>query len=308
MTQPITAYRYERAELAPGVLADWTVDDNAGTATGACPECRDTTTHELISTAIAHSIAPPEQTAAVQLVHCRCDQTHDEGQTAHHSCGRWWLMRVRPEGVVPRVVEELGDTHLAVAQALAAAHAHDEKTVRGAAEKWVGGVTTLLGLFGLSGIAIGKDATSGLGAVATGLLAGFVLLAFIAGVSAVVRSYLAAYGWPKQFDVTTTDGQRTWFARRLTNTGNAVDNLREAVGLALVCVVALAAAVGVLWFGGSAPKPQVSVVRTDDSKVCGELLDSRDAGTLRVRRSDGTVEQIPAAGVSKLTSVTRCPG
>lgn len=298
-------FQEERAILEAGGLQDWTVDRLAETAVGTCPTCLHTTTFRLRNTAVAQGQQAPEL-GAPQLVTCRCGNTHDDrAQTGHQSCGRWWLMRVQPEGETPQVVPVLDDSRLPIAQALAAEPDH-EKTVRAAAEKWVAGVTALLGLLGLSGVVVNKDALEGVGDDARSWFGVLVVVAVAAAALAVFNSYRAAYGWPDEVDVSTERGQLEWWRQRLTVTRSVLADLRWGVRYAVTAVVALILAVGVLWFGGPGPKPRLTVESSDDSVVCGELLEKPAGGALRIRTADGTVMSIATTDVTKLTVVDAC--
>ncbi|WNM37591.1 hypothetical protein RMN56_20780 [Micromonospora halotolerans] len=300
-------YLVDEVRLTPGDLADWTVDRNEDTAQGRCPACHHRMTYDFESDAVAQGIAPREADGAPRRIDCRCRQSHLEGVTRHPSCGRWWYARIRPEGHVPPVVPELDETLKLAADELAASgRVAQEAAVRAAAEKWVAGVTALLGLFSLSGIAFGKDAFGGVAGVAKGVLATALILAVVVAALAVISTYCAAYGWPRVVDTSNVSGLRKWWRKRRAAPRAAADNLRRGVYLALTAVVALCVAAGIIWFGSAPPTPRVEVTQTDGSTVCGDLVSSTAAGTIRIHSAAGRVQTIAAGDIAKVSNVAKC--
>jgi len=48
------------------------------------------------------------------------------------------------------------------------------------------------------------------------------------------------------------------------------------------------------------------VTRADDSQACGQLLDSRSDGNLRVRRPNGEIVAVPVGDLRSIKSVSTC--
>lgn len=76
---------------------------------------------------------------------------------------------------------------------------------------------------------------------------------------------------------------------------------------AMVALGGLAAAIGlVLFWPAETTKPLVKVTRTDDSEVCGSLLDTTASSQVRVKNPDGAVASFPAADIRAVTITKKC--
>jgi hypothetical protein len=302
------SYANERARVTSADLATWTVDRDADTATGPCPKCGHTTESDLQSRAVAMRPGEAAQPAAMtRMFECRCNRPHADGATSRLTCGRWWLVRVQPRGQSPPIMPAGDDTMLGPAGALLRSRPDEETRVRTSAEKWIAGVTALLGLFGLAGIVTGKDALTGLDPTAKVVAAVLVLIAAGFAVAAVLLPYKAAYGWPTVVDVRTDEQLRAWFRAQRTKVEAAARNLQNGVVAAIAALVALILAVGVIWFWpAETAMPRVKVTLADDSWVCGELLDSKKNGELRIRADDGMLHPIAVGQVVKTANVSAC--
>jgi hypothetical protein len=191
--------------------------------------------------------------------------------------------------------------------------APQEDRLRAAGERWVAGVTAILGLLGIAGVAVGKDAVSGLATgprIAAAIAAG---LAVACALAAIVFAYQAAYGWPRRLSTSTEQDQQRaleTFARLPETIGARI---RRSVYSAVAGLALLAITLGIIWFGGTAaPLVKISFNRNGDSRlpasVCGQLVDS-DSGDVNVSVTDGprsSTDTVPAGWVTKITTTGKC--
>lgn len=335
MADPSLAYSAERCFVADEDLKDWQVveesddDDHLPLElAGRCPSCSHLTqsdfTSDVVGVAQAGAGAPDPAEWATRVVSCACGVGHPKpaaasaqadsyGQQASEaavaSCGRWWLMsiRVTASGDGPRFRAAYDESLLTAARALQGAVADESSRVRASAEKWIAGVTAVFGIFGLSSIALGKEGIGALplpGRIVAGAVA---LLALIAAASAIFHSYRAAYGWPVITDVGNDEELRAWHKGRRLRLGKAADDLKDGVVWAMVALGSLATAIGlVLFWPAETTKPLVKVTRTDDSEVCGSLLDTTTSSQVRVKKADGAVAAFPAADVRAVKITKKC--
>ena len=319
MTDPVVTYRAERLLVTDQQLADWeVVDDGQGRpiqAEGPCPSCQHRTDGEVKLTVYGHgaggvsaTLAPVER--ITRVFECACGMTHmteTDPPEPQDSCGRWWLASIRlaADGPGQRVRRGIDDTLLSAAKALEAAGDAEETRLRAAAGHWTAGVAALLGLFGVSGVVVGKDSLLGLtlGArVAAGVL---TCLALVSAGAAIVLSYRAAYGWPVLDDVGDDDKLRQWFESRRGHLKVAADELKNAVRWALIALGLLAAALALIWFRPSQPaRPVVQVNRTDESSICGTLLDTSASGTVRIKTPAGEVQVVKVTDIQSVKGTT----
>lgn len=310
MANPDAAYVPERAQVDGDELAGWTVDDLADMASGSCPACGHSTESNLQSTAVAQGPAQGEPAGgAVRFFECHCGRPHKDGNLDRLSCGRWWLATVLPQGHAPRIVPEADDSLLSAARALAQEQPEQESAIRASAEKWVAGVTALLGLFGLAGVVTAKDALTGVDRDDKIIASIFLLIAIICAAVALLQTYRAAYGIPKVVEVKTRWQLSQWFANRQQNAKKAAGRLRAGIFLALIALIALIVSVGIVRYApAAATRPLVKVTRINGSSVCGRLLDSTRNQQLRIRDLNGDVQYVAAARMAKAINVSKCAG
>ncbi|MDX3135754.1 hypothetical protein PV367_39520 [Streptomyces europaeiscabiei] len=197
---------------------------------------------------------------------------------------------------------------LKAAKAAQAAMADEEPRVRASAEKWIGAVTALIGLFGLSGLLVGKDSFTGMPTTARVLAAIAAGIAAAMAAVAVIHAYKAAYTWPEPTDISNDIKLEEWYNKRRDHARTAAGDLKTGVISALVSLAALAVAVGLLWFSprDSPARPLVKVTRVDDSSVCGTLLDTQANRELRVRRPNGDVLPVRAIDIKSVAALSAC--
>ncbi len=222
------------------------------TLIGDCPACGhrcETTISEVVvkggAPSAAGSASPPEMTRQV-ICNCRID--HDPS-TGVAGCGRYWLgtLTLQPDGTY-RLTVETDLRLLPAAEALRAAVAGQDKRIQAAAEKWVGAVTAIVGLFSLTGIATAKDALTGLRTELKWLVAGALVTALGLAASALVFGYRAAYGWPATVDVSDNAKLLAWHDDYRRYAQTAAGSLRTAVVFAFAALGALVVVMLLVWF------------------------------------------------------------
>jgi ABC-type phosphate transport system auxiliary subunit len=124
---------------------------------------------------------------------------------------------------------------------------------------------------------------------------------------AIWGAYRAAYGLPVTLDLSNDEKIAQWFRDQQGLPERIGDQLRASVIKTVIGLALIAAVVGIQWF---APReirsPTVKATQLDGSFVCGRLLSSTTDSQFRVRRSDGTVEAVPAANTRQLAVVESC--
>lgn len=321
-----TTYQSGRYLVTDQELADWRVfppDDTTIVAVaGECPTCHHETRQEVQSRVLVQMARgvvvqnpelPPSE-RMTRVCECACEQAHPDPKDPTKTwptCGRWWLVAIRldPDGPGQRVLAARDDSLLGAAQLAQKAAAEQETKLRSSAEKWIGAITALIGLFGLSGVLTGANALSSL-PLAPRLVAGLAAaVAFIAGGKAIVLSYRAAYGWPVEVDLSTDEKLRDWYDARRARLVTAAAEFKNGVYFAATSAVALAVAVGFIWFWpASTPAlPLVTVTRVDKTTVCGTPLASGLGQQLWIRQANGDVQTVDGTQVLSIQAATQCP-
>jgi hypothetical protein len=196
------------------------------------------------------------------------------------------------------------------AGALAEATADERDRVRDSAEKWLAGVTGLMGLFGLTGVIVGRDTVSTMSVVGKSLVAVALGLAVVCAAYSTVKVHKAAFGWPTITDVSDDTKLQEWDFNRLNYAANAATHLKQGVYAAIGALALLLVGVILVWFmpAASAKTPLVRLTLQDDSRHCGKLLSSEKVGSLRIRDNDGRVLTVDVDSVERLTPIGSCPG
>ena len=309
-------YAAELVTVNSAQLASWhgSALVDALTLRGPCPVCGHDAPNEIPRqvSALERVTAPVAETLTIDLA-CTCSENHP-GRPAGVStgCGRSWfaVVTIAADGTVALApVPPQPDPRLVVAaQALRTAGPKQLAEVRNAAEKWIGGITALFGLFGLAGIVTSRSTL-------TDLAVGWqVVIAVAAAVSAglaglaIYRIYRAAYGWPVTHPVTNDGELLAWYAGQQAAPRVQAGYLRDGVRAAGGALAALTVTAGFLLFAPEqAPTvPFVKVTLTGGSQVCGTLLPVTPGATLIRRASDGTAVDITARSILAETVVTAC--
>ena len=162
--------------------------------------------------------------------------------------------------------------------------------VRARAEKWLGGLTALIGLVTTVLIIKGPQSTADIATswkIAVGLLIAAALTVLVFG---TYRAYQSAYGDPGRLDEVNSQPV-TGLAVRLAAAreraaADAQAHLSHAVIATLAAIALLATAIGITWFAPPAPK-------TASSSVCilvhGKMIAQIAADSLTLKTlSPGT--------------------
>ena len=303
-------YAAERVDADQAQLATWTgwVSGPEMHLVGPCPACGHDSPAVVAQqfTAMVATAGPRVLTISLG---CGCDQPHPGRPDRVTGCGRHWSCTATTGAGNQVTLSPLADPALvAAADALRAAGATQLADLRSAAEKWIGGVTALFGLFGLAGVTVTRSTVAGL---ATGwqVVIAIVVAAAVAlaGLS-VFWTYRAAYGWPVTRVLADNDELRDWYAERAAAPRVQAGFLRDGVRAAGAALAALVVTLGLLWFAPQEQPaiPMVQVTLTDGSQVCGTLLSATPGATLVRRVSDGTAVDITPHSIVALTVVASC--
>ena len=182
-------------------------------------------------------------------------------------------------------------------------------TLTDAAQKWIAGVTAILGLFSLAGVTFTRTAVTAL--VTPGQVVVAVLEVIVVGLAggSVYLMCRAAYGWPVTVDVSDTDKLLKWYDDQQKRPARRAKQLRLGVHLALGALAAIVVTAGVLSFAPQQQpaSPIVKATLTSGSVVCGTLLPQTTAGVPVIRRASNSVAvPIPVRTLAALTVVASC--
>ncbi|TQE36852.1 hypothetical protein Sipo8835_09290 [Streptomyces ipomoeae] len=318
-------FRYRQLLVTDSELSDWRltrskVDNQIVGATGSCPNCHHTT--ELSPDDSFDSFMTMGQSGALpalapsarmtRICNCACAEEHfpEGSEEPATGCGSWWLVTMALDpAVVPPVRAATDAALLPALRAVQEVTATEEATLRSSAEKWIAAVTALLGLFGLAGVVVGKDAFTGMSSCARIVAGSAAGLAVIGAAIALFSVHRAAYGWPVEVDISNDHLLTTWFKTRRRRLKEAADQLRLGVVCGLCSLGALVVALACIWFWPrqSPQGPRIEVTLDNDTKICGTLLESKTNGELRIQRPDGHVETFPGADLRTVKSAGSCP-
>ncbi len=180
---------------------------------------------------------------------CNCRINHEWPDGVRAGCGRYWLGTItRQADSSYRLRAEQDLTLLPAATALNEAQASQDKRIQGAAEKWLGAVTAIYGLFSLTGVAVAKDALNGLSTGSKWLVAAVLLMGLAAAATALIFGYRAAYGWPHPVTVDDKAALRHWYQKYRNNAPIAANQLRLAVFAAFGSLAAVSTVMLLIWF------------------------------------------------------------
>ena len=256
-TTPIE-YKNEFAPATTEQAASWHVypapDSYLPTIVGKCPACGDQCEVPLNEVVVQGGVpsAVEESEPVAELtrqVICNCRTNHQWPAGVYAGCGRYWLatLTLLPDGKYQLAPEE-DLSLLPAAAAFNDALATQDKRVQNAAEKWLGAVTAIYGLFSLTGLATAKDALKGLSTWSKVAVAATLTAGLAAAALALFFGYLAAYRWPRPVRVDDKDSLREWYRLYRGYGPQAAQRLGAAVGYAFAALAALAAVMILLWF------------------------------------------------------------
>jgi len=303
-------YAIERVDVDEAQLASWrgSIDGRKLNLAGPCPVCAHDTGQEVDQEFTALAAGAQRRQLAVSMA-CACSQPHPGQPDGADGCGRHWSCTTTTGADGQVTLSPLADPQLtAAADALREARATQLANLRSTAEKWIGGVTGLFGLFSLAGVITSRSTVTNLApgwqAVIAIVAAASVTLAGLA----VFWIYRAAYGWPVTRAIADNDELLNWYAAREAAPHVQAGYLRDGVRAAGGALAALMMTAGLLWFAPQQQPavPMVKVTLTNGSQVCGTLLPATPGATLVRRSSDGTAVDITPGSIAALTVVAAC--
>lgn len=326
MPNPNLPYRENEMLAVTGdELAGWRIANGGGlTASGPCPACGHNMWAEIhldVVEAAAGAAAPavPPEERTTRRIACACTFAHAGRPAAvKGGCGRWWLVTLTRDNA-SWVINAGGDESLLPAlSALDDATSDELNSVRATAGKWLPGITALYGLFGLTGVLVGKTSVEGLPTPGKVVVAVVVALGLVSAIVAVLSGYRAAYGWAKVTSVADDEKLTQWYGQRRKAVLTAPGQLRRAICFSMAAVALLLVGVGTLWFwpAASAAPPTVKVIYQATTEgeatrfVCGTLVNI-SANDLEVQLASGSASRsvlITTARIKAISWVTSCPG
>jgi hypothetical protein len=257
MTSPIP-YRIEFAPPSEEQVAKWTTLQPPGerlpTLRGGCPTCGDecqVEVFDVVAVGGARSAVEADEPVVelTRQIICNCRINHGWPDGVRAGCGRYWLGTLtRQADGSYRLSAEQDLTLLPAATALTDEQASQGKRIQGAAEKWLGAVTAIYGLFSLTGVAVAKDSLDGLSTGSKWLVAVVLLLGLAAAATALVFGYQAAYGWPHPVTVDDKPALRQWYQKYQNNAPVAAKQLQMAVFAAFGSLAAVSGVMLLIWF------------------------------------------------------------
>jgi len=307
-------------------LRDWSFSSREGSsdlvAFGPCPTCDHDCTVRVVreiateaAGAEADTSGPPEEKSTRKFP-CTCSVPHEGRPPAvSGGCGRWFLAAIERRGTSWTLTGDVDESTLGALVALEQAASEEVSRVRTSAEKWLPGITALYGLFGLAGIALGKDAVSGLAPAGKAILALFIALGLASTVFAILSGYRAAFGWYEVVGVNTDEKLKDWYARRREAVLTAPKSLQKAIMAAVAALACLLIGVFVIWFwpAKSPAAPNVTLTyrpagSIEQATVCGRLKGLAGGNyTIAVTspsRSDPV--KVPREAVDKIELKAKC--
>jgi hypothetical protein len=249
-------YANEFVAVSEGQVAHWEVHPGErfpSAVSGKCPVCGHDCHIEIrgefvwgARTSAAPTSSPP---ALTRLFVCNCLNDHSQPDGVEAGCGRYWLgtLTRRQDGTYDLAPEQ----DLGIVRAAAALNevvANQDKAVQSAAEKWLGGVSAVYGLFSIAGLAVGRNVVSNLTTGGKVAVAVVVLVGLTAAAVAAIFGYLAAYGWPRRARVMSKNELAEWYQQTRDYAPTAAERLKVAVLAALASLSALVAAMFMTWF------------------------------------------------------------
>jgi hypothetical protein len=271
---------------------------------------------ELSALVARVALAGPER-LTVRL-DCACQEPHSgrpDNVTA--GCGRAWVaVTATTGGTVTLAPAPVPDPEQAAAvQAVHDLGPQQLADVRSAAGKWMGGVTALVSLFSLTGVAITRTTVAGLGSTWQVLVALAALAAVALAGWAIYLIYDAAYGWPTTADVSTDDKLLAWWRKQQEAPFATAGKLRQGVLAAAGSLAAIVVTLGLLWFAPQATAGSlVQATLTNGTVACGTLLPtagdrvpfSAPAGLVMQLASNGSVVLVPMKSLASVSPVKSC--
>jgi hypothetical protein len=176
---------------------------------------------------------------------------------------------------------------------------------RAAAVKWASTITAVTGVFGIFALVKGRSDITALTHGWELIVAGLFLVAVLCLLRSIVLAALAAEGTPT-FDAVDTTNIRGKYSHATTV---AAFQLVGSRVLAVLAMLLVTAAVGIVWFGPNSAAPALSYVSTSDGTLmCGALSVGVD-GKLNLKQNGVTATKaLDPAKVRAVVATATCPG
>jgi hypothetical protein len=252
-----TAYAHEFTEPDEQQIAHWAVEVRHGsrlpTLRGSCPSCNHECVVDILDIAIQGGLPAGASEAGpatlTRQIICNCRNEHQQPPGVRGGCGRYWLAELsREDDASYRLGVQKNVRLLSAATALNDIQQSQDKNIQDAAERWIGLVSIIYGLFSLAGIVAAGSILSGLDAASKSLIGFALAIALFAAGGALFAGYLAAYGWPTLAPVKNDRDLENWYIMSQTYSIAAVKRLREAIVLAFISFGSLSAVMLLVWF------------------------------------------------------------
>lgn len=304
-TPSLDEYRQSRVIPAAEFLAGWTVDWGETSASGACPRCKHSTMF-IWSTIVAMGGQGDDSTT--RRVDCACGINHPADGDEKQSCGAFWYTTFYRDGSgAAHAAPAVDNRVIAAAEALQKAQEDAETRLRAAADKWVGGVAAVLALFGIASTVVGGTILENLSTTRKSWVLSLAGLAVAIAVVAILASYAAAYGWPKNVEVSPDAKLLAWYSQRRAEVTKISNRLRLGVGAAVVSITLVAIAAAIAWTApAKASDSALKITLSGGSTRCGVLLPVNSGRLLLLTQSDGSVTRVPLASAVKIDVVKSC--
>ena len=249
-------YADEFVQATDDLVASWRVFLPPGarlpTLIGNCPNCNHECEAEVADVVVQGGIPASAEQAPVETmtrqIICNCRHNHQQ-PAGVPGCGRSWLVAIGLQRDGTYALSAQKDTlFLRPAIALNRALAQQNERIQGAAEKWIGAVTAIYGLFSITGIATAQKALSGLSVESKSLVAIALVVGLFCAGGALVSGYVAAYGWPHAVGLRNDRELQEWYAAIQGYAATAATRLQRAVLLSFCSLGTLAVVMLLVWF------------------------------------------------------------
>ena len=205
-----------------GKIAHWSVLSPRGarlpTLLGNCPTCNHECEVDITGIVVqggtlagAEEAGPP---ALTRQIVCNCRADHQQLVGVRGGCGRYWLAELshQKDGTYHLGVQR--NMHLLPTAVVRndASLARD-KQIKDTAERWIGVITGIYGLFFLAGIATAGNTISDLIIMSKSVVGAVLLLVALTSAGPTLfTGYLAAYSWPRLTQLENNADLVNWYS------------------------------------------------------------------------------------------------
>jgi hypothetical protein len=174
--------------------------------------------------------------------------------------------------------------------------------IKATAEKWLGTIASLTGVFGIIALISGPSDISKLNPQLRGLVVLALIIAVSCAFGSIILAALAAQGVPTRI---WADGQQLK-AETANRVDEAVTRLNWSRYLVVLVVISLGISIGITWYGNwnaTSKTAEYFAVYNTGEVACGEL--SADGGELSLKDKSGSFHILE--NVKSLDSISGCP-